>query len=78
MAKTKKTPFDLYDKDYFVEDLNEEQTILFQHIGDLERKSSQLLFNLDQLNVGKQAFIDKLHLSLIEPTLVQPTEKESK
>ena len=23
MAKTKKTPFDLYDKEYFVEDLNE-------------------------------------------------------
>tara|TARA_R110002074_G_scaffold56114_2_gene138804 strand:- start:2174 stop:2410 length:237 start_codon:yes stop_codon:yes gene_type:complete len=78
MAKTKKTPFDLYDKEYFVEDLNESQTILFQHIGDLERKTKQLLFNLDQLNVGKQAFIDKLHLSLIEPTLEQPTEKESK
>ena len=64
MAKDKKTPFDLYDKKYNVEDLNEEQAILFQHIGDLERKSSQLLFNLDQLNVGKQAFIDKLNESL--------------
>ena len=64
MAKNKKTPFDLYDKKYNVEDLNKEQTILFQHIGDLERKSSQLLFNLDQLNVGKQAFIDKLNESL--------------
>ena len=75
MAKTKKTPFDLYDKEYFVEDLNESQTILFQHIGDL-RKTKQLLFNLDQLNVGKQAFIDKLHLSLIEKNLVTPKEEE--
>jgi uncharacterized iron-regulated protein len=76
MAKTKKTPFDLYDKNYNVEDLNETQTILFQHIGDLERKTKQLIFNLDQLNVGKQAFIDKLHLSLIEKNLVKPKEKE--
>ena len=76
MAKTKKTPFDLYDKEYFVEDLNESQTTIFQHIGDLERKTKQLIFNLDQLNVGKQAFIDKLHLSLIEPNLVQPKEQE--
>tara|TARA_R100000544_G_scaffold1744_2_gene784 strand:- start:8 stop:241 length:234 start_codon:yes stop_codon:yes gene_type:complete len=76
MAKTKKTPFDLYEKEYFVEDLNEIQTTIFQHIGDLERKTKQLMFNLDQLNVGKQAFIDKLHLSLIEKDLVKPKEEE--
>ena len=64
MAKDKKTPFDLYDKKYNVEYLNKEQAVLFQHIGDLERKSNQLLFNLDQLNVGKQAFVDKLNESL--------------
>ena len=64
MAKDKKTPFDLYDKKYKVEDLNKEQAVLFQHIGNLERKSNQLLFNLDQLNVGKQAYIDKLNISL--------------
>tara|TARA_R110001606_G_scaffold231597_1_gene379243 strand:- start:42 stop:248 length:207 start_codon:yes stop_codon:yes gene_type:complete len=66
MAKTKKTPFDLYEKEYFVEDLNETQTILFQHIGDLERKTKQLLFNLDQLSVGKKAFVDKLYLELVK------------
>ena len=42
MAKTKKTPFNLHEKEYFVEDLNESQTILLQHIGDLERKTKQL------------------------------------
>ena len=75
MAKTKKTPFDLYEKEYFVEDLNETQTILFQHIGDLERKTKQLIFNLDQLTVGKLAFIDKLNLSLNEKNLVTPKEE---
>ena len=76
MAKTKKTPFELHGIEYFVEDLTEEQMVLFQHIGDLERKTKQLMFNLDQLNVGKQAFIDKLHLSLIEKDLVKPKKEE--
>tara|TARA_R110001592_G_scaffold201271_3_gene450344 strand:+ start:59 stop:277 length:219 start_codon:yes stop_codon:yes gene_type:complete len=67
MAKTKKTPFELYDNTYNVEDLNEEQTVLFQHIGDLERKTKQLIFNLEQLNVGKQSFIDKLAVALTKP-----------
>ncbi len=64
MAKTKKTPFELHGKEYFVEDLNKEQTVMFQHIGDLERKTSQLLFNLDQLNTGKEAFLLKLQIAL--------------
>ena len=68
MAKTKKTPFDLYDKEYFVEDLNESQAIIFQHIGDLERKTNQLLFNLDQLTTGKEAYIERLNLSLTQET----------
>lgn len=64
MTKTKKTPFELHGKEYFVEDLNKEQTVMFQHIGDLERKTSQLLFNLDQLNTGKEAFLLKLQIAL--------------
>tara|TARA_R110000787_G_scaffold246108_1_gene351881 strand:+ start:121 stop:330 length:210 start_codon:yes stop_codon:yes gene_type:complete len=64
MAKTKKTPFELQGKEYFVEDLNKEQTVMFQHIGDLERKTNQLLFNLDQLNTGKEAFLLKLQIAL--------------
>jgi len=64
MAKTKKTPFELHGKEYFVEDLNKEQTVMFQHIGDLERKTNQLLFNLDQLNTGKEAYLLKLQIAL--------------
>ncbi len=64
MAKTKKTPFELHEKEYFVEDLNEEQMVLFQHIGDLERKTKQLMFNLDQLNTGKEAYLIKLQIAL--------------
>ena len=74
MAKDKKTPFELHGKTYNVEDLNKEQTLLFQHIGDIERKSTQLLFNLEQLNVGKDAFILKLQTSL----LVEADKKKNK
>tara|TARA_R110000822_G_scaffold202286_1_gene339290 strand:- start:144 stop:353 length:210 start_codon:yes stop_codon:yes gene_type:complete len=64
MAKTKKTPFELHGIEYFVEDLTEEQMILFQHIGDLERKTKQLMFNLDQLSTGKEAYLLKLQIAL--------------
>tara|TARA_R110001599_G_scaffold19235_1_gene73960 strand:+ start:1985 stop:2194 length:210 start_codon:yes stop_codon:yes gene_type:complete len=66
MAKTKKTPFELHGIEYFVEDLTEEQMVLFQHIGDLERKTKQLMFNLDQLNTGKEAYLIKLQISLTD------------
>tara|TARA_R110001599_G_scaffold271341_1_gene472320 strand:- start:108 stop:317 length:210 start_codon:yes stop_codon:yes gene_type:complete len=64
MAKTKKTPFELHGIEYFVEDLTEEQMVLFQHIGDLERKTKQLMFNLDQLSTGKEAYLLKLQIAL--------------
>tara|TARA_R110002033_G_scaffold110354_1_gene156262 strand:+ start:248 stop:457 length:210 start_codon:yes stop_codon:yes gene_type:complete len=66
MAKTKKTPFELHGIEYFVEDLTEEQMVLFQHIGDLERKTKQLMFNLDQLNTGKEAYLIKLQILLTD------------
>jgi|TARA_R110000850_G_scaffold215400_1_gene341101 hypothetical protein len=66
MAKTKKTPFELHGIEYFVEDLTEEQMVLFQHIGDLERKTKQLMFNLDQLNTGKDAYLIKLQIALTD------------
>ena len=66
MAKTKKTPFELHGIEYFVEDLTEVQMVLFQHIGDLERKTKQLMFNLDQLNTGKEAYLIKLQIALTD------------
>jgi hypothetical protein len=37
---------------------------MINHIGDLERKIGSTQFNLDQLQVGKQAFVDMLGNSL--------------
>jgi hypothetical protein len=64
MGKNEKTPITVNDKEYFVEDLTEQQQLLINHIKDLDRKISSATFNLDQLAVGKDAFIQRLTESL--------------
>ena len=43
---------------------------MVNHISDLERKIGSTQFNLDQLTVGKNAFINMLAQSLEEPVEV--------
>ena len=64
MGNDKKTPITINDKEYQYEDLTAEQQTLFNHCIDLDRKISSAAFNLDQLQVGKQAFIKLLEESL--------------
>jgi hypothetical protein len=64
MAETKKTPIVIDDVEYQLEDMSKEQQMLVNHVMDLERKIASSQFNLDQLNVGKQAFISMLKQSL--------------
>lgn len=64
MGKKEKTPVTINDKEYFVEDLTEEQQLMINHINDLDRKVNSVRFNLDQLNVGRSAFVDMLTNSL--------------
>ena len=61
---TKKTQITINDVSYNFEDLTQEQQTLFNHCIDLDRKISSAAFNLDQLQVGKQAFIKLLEESL--------------
>lgn len=61
---TKKTQITIDDVEYNFEDLTEEQQKLFQHCVDLDRKIGSAQFSLDQLNIGKQAFIKMLKDSL--------------
>jgi hypothetical protein len=67
MGQDKKTPVTINDVEYHYEDLSPEQQALFNHCIDLDRKISSAAFNLDQLNVGKQAFIKLLEESLAKP-----------
>ena len=56
--------------DYTEDQLTDQQKAMVNHISDLDRKISSTQFNLDQLNVGKSAFVNMLTQSLKEPTEV--------
>jgi hypothetical protein len=64
MGKNEKTPITIDNVDYKFEDLTQEQQILFNHCLDLDRKIDSAKFNIDQLQVGKQAFFNMLKESL--------------
>jgi hypothetical protein len=55
------------DTEYKVDDLSQEQVVLVNHVADLDRKISSSKFNLDQLNVGRGAFMNMLTGSLETP-----------
>jgi hypothetical protein len=57
MAEQKKTPITIDGVEYIYEDLDQKQRIMVNHLADLDRKVNSTQFNLDQLNVGKDAFI---------------------
>ena len=52
------------DKDYLISDLNEEQIMLVNQTADLDRKISSSEFNLQQLQVGRNAMMGLLTNSL--------------
>ena len=67
MGKNEKTPIVVNDKEYLVEDLTQEQQAMVNHVSDLDRKLSSARFNLDQLSVGREAFVNMLARSLEAP-----------
>jgi hypothetical protein len=64
MGQDKKTPITIDDVEYIYEDLTNEQQALFNHCVDLDRKIGSAQFNIDQLQVGKQAFVERLKKAL--------------
>ena len=67
MGKDKQTPIVVNDVEYVYEDMTTEQQTIVNHVADLDRKINSTAFNLDQLSVGKQAFIKLLEESLAKP-----------
>ena len=67
MAEKKTTPISVDGTEYALEDMSLEQQTVVNHITDLDRKVRSTQFNLDQLNVGRQAFVEMLSKSLKEP-----------
>ena len=68
MAKDKKEKpvLNLNDKEYVIEDMTDEQKMMVNHINDLQNKQNTNTFMADQLQVGKEAFINMLRKSLEE------------
>ena len=64
MGEKKPNPVTIDNKEYEYSDLTQEQRVLFDHCIDLDRKIANTAFALDQLNVGKQAFFERLKAAL--------------
>jgi hypothetical protein len=70
----KKTPIVIDDVEHFLEDMTTEQQAIINHLTDLDRKISNTQFNLDQLRVGRNAFVEMLKKAM-EPVqeVLEPT-----
>lgn len=64
MANQENKTITVNDVEYAISDLTEQQVAMVNHIGDLDRKLSSMQFNIDQLNVGREAFVSMLSKSL--------------
>jgi hypothetical protein len=60
MAEKKTTPITIDEKQYVLEDMTDTQQLILSHVSDLERKIKSAQFNLEQLQVGREAFL--IHL----------------
>ena len=64
MSKNEKNLITVNDIEYNVDDFTDAQKNMLNHINDLDRKLGSAQFNLDQLNVGRSAFVKMLADSL--------------
>lgn len=69
MGKNEKTPFIvLNDVEYDIESMTDQQKVMINHLADLDKKLGSMQFNIEQLQVGREAFIKMLSESLTAPT----------
>ena len=64
MGKNEKTPITIDGIEYQFEDMTQEQQAIVNHVADLDRKLASARFNVDQLQVGRNAFFGMLKESL--------------
>jgi hypothetical protein len=73
MAEKQPKTVVINDKEYTEDQLTDQQKNLINHVADLDRKIGSTQFNLDQLNVGRSAFMQILTDSLE----AEPEEEEA-
>jgi hypothetical protein len=64
MGKNEKTPVTIDGVEYKFEDMTDQQRMLLNHVADIERKIGSTKFQLDQLQVGRDAFFTMLKTAL--------------
>jgi len=72
MGNNTKTPVTIDGIEYQFEDMTQEQQTLVNHVADLDRKLGSARFNVDQLQVGRDAFFKLLKDNLETVTDVEP------
>lgn len=78
MGNDKKTPLTIDGVEYKFEDMTPEQQTLVNHVADLDRKLDSARFNVDQLQVGRNAFYQLLKEALARKPEEAVTDVEAK
>jgi hypothetical protein len=67
MAEKKTTPVLIDDVEYNLEDMTKEQQLYVRHVADLDRKIGSAQFNIEQMQIGRNGFMELLKQSLESP-----------
>ena len=64
MAEKKTNTITINGTDYTEDQLNDTQKVMVTHVADLDRKITSANFNIEQLKMGRMAFMNTLTSSL--------------
>ena len=64
MAKKQTNTITINDVEYTEDQLTDSQKVMVNHVADLDRKIGSANFNIDQLKMGRMAFMNALTVSL--------------
>ena len=64
MTEKKTNVITINDQEYTEDQLTDQQKVIINHVNDLERKIRSTQFSLDQMTVGREAFVNMLTGSL--------------
>ena len=67
MGKNDTPTMTMNDKEYDISGMSDQQQVLFSHVTDLDRKIKSVSFNLDQLRIGRETFVNMLSNALEAP-----------
>lgn len=66
MGENEKPMVKIDDVEYNFDEMTDRQKAMLNHVADLEQKLAVARFNVEQLEVSRQAFFDMLKASLSE------------